>query len=106
MKKTRVLATSEFPIDAVANLFVGWLRLRGALSAFRLNCGFDAKHDSTFRIVLRSRIRNVVHSSRSCIGDLISTSFLFTDTSEGYAFWTDLSNEWRRFCFDFQDNFK
>jgi len=106
MKKTRFLETSEFPIDAVANLFVGWLCLRGAFSAFRSNCGFDVKHDRTFRIVLRSRIRNAVHSSHSGIGDLISTSFLFTDTPEGYAYWTDLSFAWRHFCIEFQDNFK
>lgn len=106
MKKTRVLANSEFPVDAVANLFVAWLGFRGAFSAFRSNCGYDVKHDRMFRIVLRSRIRHAVHSSHFGIGDLISTSFLFADTPEGYVYWTDLSFAWRRFCTDFQDNFK
>lgn len=28
------------------------------------------------------------------------------NTSEGYAFWSDLSFAWRRFCTNFQNNLK
>lgn len=106
MKKTRVSTTSELSIDAVDYLFVEWLRRRGVFSAFRSNCGFDRKRQDAFRTVLRFQIRNVLYSSRLGIGDLITMSFLFTDTPEGYAFWSDLSFAWRRFCVDFQNNFK
>ena len=106
MKKTRVSTTSELTVDAVDYLFVEWLCRRGVFSAFRLNCGFVKEHNNSFRAVLRHRIKNVLHSSHSCVGDLISMSFLFTHTPEGYAFWTDVSFAWRRFCTDFQNNFK
>ena len=106
MKKTRVSIISELSTDAVEYLFVEWLRRRGVFSAFRANCGFDEKHNSSFRTVLRHRIRSVLHLSHAGIGDLISVSFVFTHTPEGLAFWFDLSFAWRRFCTDFQKNFK
>ena len=106
MKKTRVSTPSELTIDTVEYLFVEWLCRRGVFSAFISNCGFDMEHKDSFRAVIRCRIRDVLHSSRLGIGDLISMSFLFTRTLEGYAFWSDLSFGWRRFCTDFQNNFK
>lgn len=106
MKKTRVSTISELSTDAVDYLFVEWLRRRGVFSAFRSNCGFDEQHNSSFRTVLRNRIQGALHSSYVSIGDLISMSFIFTHTPEGLAFWFDLSFDWRRFCADFQDNFK
>lgn len=106
MKKTRVSALSELSTDAVEYLFVEWLRRLGIFSAFRSNCGFDKKRKNAFRNVLRNRIQGVLHSSCAGIGDLISMSFMFTHTPQGYAFWSDLSFAWRRFCADFQNNFK
>jgi len=106
MKKTRVSTNFELSIDAVDYLFVEWLCRRGVFSAFRSNCGFGKKHKNSFRTVLRCRIQNALHSSHLGIGDLISLSFIFTHTPEGYAFWSDLSFAWRRFCTDFQKNFK
>jgi len=106
MKKTRVSTISQLTLDAVDYLFVEWLCRRGVFSAFRSNCGFGVKRKDAFRALLRHRIQNALHSSHLGIGDLISMSFLFTDTPEGYAFWSDLSFAWRRFCADFQNNFK
>ena len=106
MKKTRVSTISELSTDAVYYLFVEWLRRRGVFSAFRSNCGFDEKCDDSFRTMLRYQIRIVLHSSNVGIGDLISISFRFSHTPEGLAFWFALSFAWRRFCADFQNNFK
>lgn len=106
MKKTRVSTISRLPIDAVEYLFVEWLRRQGVFSAFRLNSGFDEAHSSSFRTVLRRRIQDVLRSSHANIGDLISMSFIFAHTPEGLAFWFDLNFAWRRFCADFQTNFK
>lgn len=106
MKKTGVSTISELTVDAVDYLFVEWLRRRGVFSAFRSNCGFGKKYSESFRTVLRYRIQDVLHSSHVGIGDLISISFMFSHTPEGLAFWFDLSFAWRRFCSDFQNNFK
>lgn len=106
MKKTRVLRISEFSIDAVDYMLVEWLRRRGVYSAFRLNCGFDEERDSSFRTLLRSRIRGVLRSPYLGVGDLISMSFIFAHTPEGLNFWFKLSFAWRRFCTDFQNDFK
>ena len=106
MKKTRVSTIAELSTDAVDYLFVEWLRRQGVFSAFRSNCGFDEDHNSSFRTMLRRRIQGVLHSSYAGIGDLISVSFIFAHTPEGLAFWFDLSFAWRRFCTDFQHNFK
>lgn len=106
MKTTRVSMDSELTVDAVEHLFVEWLRRRGVLSAFRSNCGFGKRRKDAFRVEIRYRIRNVLHSSHSGIGKLISLSFLFYDTPEGHVFWSDLSDAWCRFCVDFQNNLK
>lgn len=106
MKKTSVSTISELAADAVDYLFVEWLRRQGVFAAFRTNCGFDAKRNNLFRFELRHRIQGVLHSSYISVGDLISTSFRFAQTPEGVSFWLDLSHAWRRFCTDFQNNFK
>lgn len=106
MKKTRFSKNFELSIDAVEYLFVEWLRRRGVLPAFRSNCGFDKEHNNSFRAMLRRRIQNAMLSFNPCVGHLIAMSFLFTSTPEGYAYWSELSFAWRRFCTDFQHNFK
>lgn len=106
MKKIRVSTISILAVDTVEYMFVEWLHRRGVFSALRSNCGFGKEGEDAFRTVLRYRIQNALHSSRSSLGDLISMSFLFTNAPEGYAFWSDLSLDWRRFCTDFQNNFK
>lgn len=106
MKKTRVSTISELPVDAVEYLFVEWLRRRGVFFAFRSNCGFDKERNNSFRTMLRYQIQDVLRSPRADVGDLISGSFLFSHTPEGLAFWFGLSFAWRRFCADFQNNFK
>jgi hypothetical protein len=106
MKKTRVSTISELSIDVVEFLFFEWLRRRGVFSAYRLNCGFNEKRKKAFRTGLRYRIQDVLHSPFLGVGDLISRSFLFTSTPEGYAFWSEESIAWRRFCTNFKNNFK
>ena len=106
MKKTRVSTAFDLSIDAVDYVFVEWLRRQGVFSAFRSNCGFDEKRNSSFRTALRYRIRSVLRSSYAGVGDLISMSFIFTHTPEGLDFWFKMSFAWRRFCTDFQNNFK
>jgi len=106
MKKTRVSTIPELPIDALYYLFVEWLRRRGVFSAFKSNCGFGNQGNNALRTVIRRRIQNALHTSHSGIGDLISLSFIFTNTPEGYAFWAELSFAWRRFYVDFQNNLK
>ena len=106
MKKARVSTISELSIDAVDYLFVEWLCRRGVFSLFRSNCWFGQVRNDSFRTALRRRIQDVLHSSNLGVGDLISMSFSFTSTPEGYAFWADQSFAWRRFCTEFQNNFK
>ena len=106
MKKTSVSMTSKLTINAVEYLFVEWLRRRGVYSAFRSNCRSDKDSNRAFRSGLRFRIEHALYSPQLGVGHLISMSFLFTHTPEGYAFWSDLSYDWHRFCIDFQNNFK
>lgn len=97
---------SVLSVDAVEFLFFEWLRRRGVFSVFRSNCGFDRNRKKAFRTELRYRINDALHSPHYGMADLISRSFLFTRTPEGYAFWADLSFAWRHFCTDFITNIK
>lgn len=106
MKKNRVSTISEWSTDVVCYLFTEWLRRRGVFYAFRSNCGFHKQSRDAFRTILRTRVQGALYSPYAGVGSLISMSFIFTNTPEGYAFWSELSFDWRRFCTDFQDNFK
>jgi len=106
MKRLKQPVTDKLLLDVVEYAFVEWLRRRGVFSAFRSNCGFDQERNSSFRTMLRRRIQGALRSSDLGIGDLISMSFIFVHTPEGVTFWFDLSFAWRRFCTNFQNNFK
>lgn len=105
MKKAKDSGISRFSTDVVEYMFIEWLCRRGVFSAFRSNYDSSKDADMSFRDALRRHILCAVHSSYFCIGDLVSSSFIFAGTPEGRDFWTGISSDWRRFCIDFQNIF-
>lgn len=105
MKKNKDSRMSELPIDFVEYLFVEWLCRRGVFSAFKANYNLIRDVDISFRDSLRRQIRSMLLSSSFSIRDLVIGSFTFDRTPEGRDFWSAVSSEWRRFCFNIRKEF-
>lgn len=84
-------------LDVIEYAFVEWLVRRGIFTAFRANYDRIPTSRKTFRDCLREHIRYVYSNSSLGPESLVSSAFLFTSTPEGYEFWINHSDAWRRF---------
>lgn len=105
MKVNKKSRLSALPVDVAEYMFIEWLVRQGLYSAYRRNCEKFCTTNQTFREDLRVRIRRMYDVGRFRLGDIISISFPFIMTSEGYDFWLTKSLLWRRFCDDFKYSF-
>lgn len=105
MKKTKSYRPSELSVDVIDYMFTEWLVRRGLFSAYKANYEKFTTNHRSFRDNLRFKIRSLCRSSVLGVENIISTSFPFTMTSEGYDFWAEQSAIWRRFCSDFNSKF-
>lgn len=102
MKANKKSRLADLPVDVVEYMFTEWLVRQNLFSVYKAN--YEAFHPNhrSFRDNLRARLRDVCCSRVLGVGNIISTSFPFAMTSEGYDFWVDQSNLWRRFCSKFK----
>lgn len=105
MKKTKKSTLSELTVDVVEYMFTEWLVRRRIFSAYKSNYEKFYPNHRSFRDNLRVKIRSLGRSSFFSFEYLVSTSFPFAMTPEGYNFWLDQSNLWRRYCSDFKSKF-
>lgn len=102
MKVNKNSTLSALPVDIAEYMFVEWLIRQGLYSAYRRNCEKVCTSHRTFREDLRARIRRMYRVGRFCLQDIITISFSFSETPEGYDFWLTQSILWRRFCNSFK----
>lgn len=105
MRKIKKSRLSELSVDVVEYMFTEWLVRRGLFSVYKANYEKFYPNHQSFRDNLRVKIRSLRRSSFFGIENIISTSFPFAMTPEGYNFWVDQSNLWRCFCSDFKSKF-
>jgi len=98
-KKSRI---SDLSVDVAEYMFIEWLVRQGLFSVYKANYENFYPNHRPFRDNLRTKLRRLCRSSLLGVENIISTSFPFAMTPEGYNFWVDQSNLWRRFC----DKFK
>jgi len=91
-------------IDVVEYAFVEWLVRRKIYLAFRSNYDRLPTATKSFRDNLREQIRYLFSNPKLGPTSLISSSFLFSSTSEGYKFWLKHSEAWSRFYASFSKN--
>ena len=102
MKANKKSRRSDLSVDVVEYMFIEWLVRQRLFSLYEANLqGFHPNHRS-FRDNLRDKLRYLCRSSVLGVGNIISTSFPFAMTPEGYNFWLKQSNLWRRFCSEFK----
>ena len=105
MKANKKSMLSDLSVDAVEYMFVEWLVRQGLYSAYKANYeNFHPNHRS-FHDNLRTRLRRLCCSPVLGVESIISTSFPFAMTPEGYNFWVDQAKLWRRFCGKFKSIF-
>lgn len=97
MKNPKQPVDDKLRLDVIEYAFVEWLIRRGIFTAFRANYDRLPTTRKTFRDCLRDQIRYVYRRPSLGPESLISTSFLFTSTPEGYEFWLKHSDAWRSF---------
>ena len=102
MKANKKSGIPGISVDVVEYMFIEWLVRRGVFSAYKANYEEFHPNHRPFRDNLRDKLRRMSRSSGYSVGNLISMSFLFAMTPEGYNFWVNQSESWRRFC----DKFK
>lgn len=90
--------TNDLLIDLVEYMFTEWLVRRGVFTAFKSNYENSFSLRAGFRERLRDHIRRSLNGSSFGVSHLITTSFLFTSTPEGFKFWVKQSAAWERFC--------
>lgn len=105
MKANKKSRLSDLSVDVVEYMFTEWLVRQGLFSVYKANFENFYPNHRPFRDNLRTKLRHMCRSSIPCVESIISISFPFAMTPEGYNFWVDQSNLWRRFCSDFQSKF-
>ncbi len=105
MKKIKESSLSGLTLDVVEYLFTAWLTRRGILPVYKANCEKFSVRRQHFQEDLRSHIRGVRRSDRYTFEDIITISFPYAMTPEGYEFWVKQSAAWRRFCNNFKSEF-
>ena len=104
MKSQKKSSLSDLHVDVAEYMFVEWLVRHDLYAVYKANCERFRTDHRTFREELRTRIRSLLQTPRLTLGSIISCSFPFLLTSEGYKFWLNQSVLWRNFCETFDSN--
>ena len=102
MKANKKSRLSDLSVDVIEYMFTEWLVRQGVFSAYKANCEKFHPNRRSFRDNLRIKLRRLRHSFGYDAGSLISTSFPFAMTPEGYDFWVNQSILWSLFCSKFK----
>jgi len=104
MKAKKTPSLSNLSVDVAEIMFTKWLVRQNLFLAYKENFEKFYPNNRTFRHNLRIRLRNLSLFPVLGFGAIISTSFPFSMTSEGYDFWVDKSNLWKQFCSKFKSD--
>lgn len=102
MKANKKSRNSDLYVDVVEYLFTEWLVRQNLYSAYKANYEKFHPNHRSFSDNLRAKIRDICRSRVPTVEVIIATSFPFIMTPEGYDFWVDKQNLWRRFCGKFK----
>ena len=105
MKSNRKSRISTLTVDVVEYMFIEWLVRHALFSVYKADFEKFSTNHLSFRDGLRVKLRSLCRSSVFGVEDVISTSFPFVMTPEGYNFWLEKSNLWRSFCDAFKSTF-
>lgn len=101
MKKQTSNRLNELTVDALDYLFVEWLVRRSLYSKFSANLALSWSDPEEPRLIIRKLIRSNLGRPFYPLANLISGSFPFRCTPEGFHFWSRVSDEWASYLKSF-----
>jgi len=104
MKTNKKFKRLELAIDVVDYMFTKWLIRQGLFALYKENCEHYYPNHRSFHDNLCSKIRSLYESPVLGVDALLSTSFPFAMTPEGYSFWAEKSALWKRVCREFKSS--
>jgi len=105
MKENKNTKVSDLPIDVAEYMFIEWLTRQNLLFEYRANYELLHPGCQSFRGSLRFQFRYLIDSPVLGIGSIITMSFPFDRTPQGYDFWKNQSKLWQHFCSKFESIF-
>lgn len=96
MKDTKFYP-DRFILSISYRAFTEWLRRNGYYRKFMANLSDQYPLSPSPRYTLRQIILYVMDSRTRSFEDIIVSSFVFDSTTEGYAYWNRVSDEWADF---------
>lgn len=102
MKANQKSRLSDLFVDVAEYMFIEWLVRQNLFSVYKANYEAFRPNHRPFRDNLHAKLRAICRSSAFGVGEIISISFPFAMTPEGYNFWVEQSNLWRRYCGKFK----
>lgn len=105
MKADKNIRISDLTIDAVEYMFIEWLIRQGLFSKYKANYVSLHPNCQSFRRSLRAQFRGLVDSPVLGVSSIITMSFPFSKTPQGYDFWKNQSKLWQCFCSKFESIF-
>jgi len=104
MKAKKMPRLSDLSVDVVEYMFTEWLVRQNLFLTYKENFEKFYPNNRTFRHNLRIRLRTLSRFPVTGFSVIISTSFPFSMTPEGYDFWVDKSNLWKQYCNKFKSD--
>lgn len=101
MKKQTSKPLNKLSVDVIDYMFVEWLVRNSLYSKFVANLIRYYPEPVNPRSIIRDQIRGISRFPVFLASDLISSSFLFDKTPEGYLFWTRVSSKWSSYLESF-----
>ena len=94
MKKQTFKPLDKLSVDVLDYMFVEWLVRNSLYSKFVANLIRYHPDPVNPRSIIRDQIRRISRFPVFLASDLISSSFLFDKTPEGYLFWARVNSKW------------
>ena len=104
MKKKTSMPLDKLSVDIIDYMFVEWLIRNSFYSKYIANLVRYYPDPVEPRSIIRDLISGISRSHFFLASDLITTSFLFEKTPEGYLFWTRASSKWSSYLESFSKN--
>lgn len=99
MRKTRTFNPTWLTLDVLDYMFVEWLVRQDLYVKFAANLTYPGSRSS--RLIIRDLVREVLSTPDYSPSDLVSSSFSFRCTPEGFHFWARVSSDWASYLKSF-----
>lgn len=99
--KKRAFDPGILTVDVCDFMFVEWLSRRDLYSRFAANLSAVRHNLRSPRAAIHEVVADLMVNPQLSLADIVSSSFIFQSTPEGFAFWCKVSRDWKSFLESF-----